>query len=60
MRTSVWKGSEKGCPERAIWFAGEHAAPEEEMGTVTGAYMSGERAARMVLEAIRVPRGSAE
>jgi hypothetical protein len=41
----------KGCPERAIWFAGEHAAPEEEMGTVAGAYLSGERAARNVLDA---------
>jgi monoamine oxidase len=39
-----------GCPERAIWFAGEHAAPEEEMGTVAGAYLSGERAANNLLE----------
>jgi Flavin containing amine oxidoreductase len=43
----------KGCPERSIWFAGEHAAPEEEMGTVAGAYLSGERAAKNVLEAFK-------
>jgi len=43
-----------GCPERWIWFAGEHAAPEEEMGTVAGAYLSGEAAARKVVEALQV------
>lgn len=41
----------RGCPDRSIWFAGEHAAPEEEMGTVSGAYFSGEEAARNVLSA---------
>lgn len=40
----------EGLPERRIWFAGEHAAPVEEMGTVTGAYLSGEGAARRVLK----------
>ncbi|KAF2260828.1 FAD/NAD(P)-binding domain-containing protein [Lojkania enalia] len=39
-----------GLPHSHIWFAGEHAAPLEEMGTVAGAYLSGERAARSVLE----------
>ncbi|KAF4552587.1 Flavin containing amine oxidoreductase-like protein 2 [Elsinoe fawcettii] len=29
--------------ERGIWFAGEHTAPFEGLGTVTGAYWSGER-----------------
>ncbi|KAF2186549.1 FAD/NAD(P)-binding domain-containing protein [Zopfia rhizophila CBS 207.26] len=39
-----------GLPDRGIWFAGEHTAPLEEMGTVAGAYLSGERAARRILE----------
>ncbi|KAI5919669.1 hypothetical protein F4810DRAFT_478590 [Camillea tinctor] len=32
----------QGCPERRLWFCGEHAAPFEECGTVAGAYLSGE------------------
>lgn len=43
-----------GCPERLIWFAGEHAAPEEEMGTAAGAYLSGDAAARKAVEALRI------
>ncbi len=35
----------KGCPDRGVWFAGEHCAPFDEMGTATGAYMSGDAAA---------------
>lgn len=31
--------------ERGLWFAGEHTAPFEALGTTTGAYLSGERAA---------------
>ncbi|KAJ6473594.1 hypothetical protein C8R47DRAFT_987277 [Mycena vitilis] len=34
-----------GCPERRLWFCGEHAAPFEECGTVAGAYLSGQAAA---------------
>jgi len=41
-----------GCPERRVWFAGEHVAPVEEMGTVTGAYLSGEGAARRLIAAL--------
>jgi hypothetical protein len=40
-----------GCPDRKIWFAGEHCAPFDEMGTATGAYLSGEAAAARVVEA---------
>lgn len=40
-----------GCPNRRIWFAGEHCAPFDEMGTATGAYLSGEGAAERVIEA---------
>ena len=34
-----------GCPERNLWFAGEHTAPTLALGTTTGAYWSGERVA---------------
>ena len=40
----------EGCPGRGIWFAGEHTAPFVALGTVTGAYWSGESVARRVAE----------
>ncbi|KAI0540591.1 hypothetical protein GGR58DRAFT_460227 [Xylaria digitata] len=40
-----------GCPERRLWFCGEHAAPFEECGTVAGAYLSGESAAKKIVDA---------
>lgn len=40
----------EGCPERSIWFAGEHTAPFVALGTVTGAYLSGEGVAKRVAE----------
>lgn len=40
----------EGCPERGIWFAGEHTAPFVALGTVTGAYWSGEGVAKRVVE----------
>lgn len=40
----------EGCPERGIWFAGEHTAPFVALGTVTGAYWSGEDVAKRVAE----------
>ena len=40
-----------GEPERHLWFAGEHTAPFVALGTVTGAYWSGEMVARRILEA---------
>jgi len=39
-----------GLRDRGIWFAGEHVAPLEEMGTVAGAYLSGEQAAKSILQ----------
>lgn len=36
--------------ERGLWFAGEHTAPFVALGTTTGAYWSGERAAVQVCE----------
>lgn len=41
----------EGCPERGIWFAGEHTAPFVALGTVTGAYWSGEAAGRRIAAA---------
>lgn len=38
--------------ERGIWFAGEHTAPFVALGTTTGAYWSGERAAAQVCERV--------
>jgi hypothetical protein len=35
-------------PSRGLWFAGEHTAPFVALGTTTGAYWSGERAAVQV------------
>ncbi|KAG9194138.1 lysyl oxidase-like protein 2/3/4 [Alternaria panax] len=41
----------KGMPERGVWLAGEHCAPFVALGTVTGAYWSGEGVAKRVLKA---------
>lgn len=41
----------QGCPERGMWFAGEHTAPFVALGTVTGAYWSGEAVARRIMAA---------
>lgn len=38
-----------GLPESHIWFAGEHTSPFEALGTVTGAYWSGEGVAGRIL-----------
>lgn len=40
---------QNGMLERGILFAGEHAAPTEERGTVAGAWMSGEMVAEKLL-----------
>ncbi|KAK5170444.1 uncharacterized protein LTR77_005032 [Saxophila tyrrhenica] len=40
-----------GMPERHIWFAGEHTAPFDSSGTTTGAYVSGEAAAKRIARA---------
>ncbi|KAG4433717.1 hypothetical protein IFR05_010798 [Cadophora sp. M221] len=38
----------EGLPGRSVWFAGEHTAPFVALGTVTGAYWSGEAVARRI------------
>lgn len=39
----------EGVPERGLWFAGEATAPFVALGTVTGAYWSGEAVGRRLL-----------
>ncbi len=39
-----------GLPERGVWFAGEATAPYVALGTVTGAYWSGEAVGKRVAE----------
>jgi hypothetical protein len=41
----------KGMPERRVWLAGEHTAPFVALGTVTGAWWSGEGVARRIAKA---------
>lgn len=40
-----------GVPERGVWLAGEHTAPFVALGTLTGAYWSGEAVGMRVLAA---------
>jgi hypothetical protein len=40
-----------GMPERGIWLAGEHTAPFVALGTLTGAYWSGESVGMRILRA---------
>ena len=40
----------EGMPERGVWLAGEHTAPFVALGTVTGAWWSGEGVGRRILE----------
>lgn len=38
--------------DRGVWFAGEHVAPNKGIGTVMGAYQSGECVARAIIESL--------
>ncbi len=40
----------EGLPERNVWFAGEHTSPFLALGTVTGAYLSGEAVGNRLAE----------
>lgn len=44
----------EGCPDRGLWLAGEHTAPFVALGTVTGAYWSGEAVGRRIAAAYGV------
>ena len=41
----------EGVPARGLWLAGEHTAPFVALGTLTGAYWSGEAVGMRVLAA---------
>jgi hypothetical protein len=41
----------EGLPGRGVWFAGEHTSPFVALGTVTGAWWSGESVAVRIIEA---------
>ncbi|EON64076.1 hypothetical protein W97_03306 [Coniosporium apollinis CBS 100218] len=43
-----------GMPERGVWLAGEHTAPFVALGTVTGAYWSGQAVALRIAKAHRL------
>ena len=40
----------EGVPVRGLWFAGEHTAPFVALGTVTGAWWSGEGVAKRICQ----------
>ena len=42
-----------GMPEEHIYFAGEHTAPFDGLGTVAGAYNSGEKVAKRIIDAAK-------
>ncbi|KAI0506302.1 flavin-containing amine oxidoreductase [Xylaria bambusicola] len=42
------KSMREGVPERGLWFAGEHTSPFVALGTVTGAYWSGESVGKRI------------
>ena len=47
-----------GMPEQHIYFAGEHTAPFNGLGTVAGAYTSGEKVARRIIESRQPAKAS--
>ena len=52
----------QGMPERGVWLAGEHTAPFDGLGTVTGAYWSGEGVAKRIAQAycVNIPEEQGE
>lgn len=48
----------EGVPDEGIWIAGEHTAPFVALGTVTGAYWSGESVGRRIAEAHGKSKGT--
>ncbi|KAJ8119484.1 hypothetical protein ONZ43_g3570 [Nemania bipapillata] len=48
----------EGLPDRGLWLAGEHTAPFVALGTVTGAYWSGESVGKRIAQAYGRGRGS--
>lgn len=50
------RGLRRGMPERGVWIAGEHTAPFVALGTLTGAYWSGESVGMRILRAYGMVR----
>lgn len=50
----------EGLPSRSLWFAGEHTAPFVALGTVTGAYWSGEAVGKRIADAYGMTGGAAK
>lgn len=48
----------EGLPSRSLWFAGEHTAPFVALGTVTGAYWSGEAVGKRIADAYGMGGGT--
>jgi hypothetical protein len=49
-----------GVPAEGVWLAGEHTAPFVALGTVTGAYWSGEGVARRIVQGDGGEEGGSE
>lgn len=49
-----------GMPDRGVWLAGEHTAPFVALGTVTGAWWSGEGVGRRIVAAYGFGSGSGQ
>ncbi|KAI0972355.1 flavin-containing amine oxidoreductase [Xylaria arbuscula] len=45
------KTMREGVPDRGLWLAGEHTSPFVALGTVTGAYWSGESVGKRIVQA---------
>ena len=54
------KAIRHGMPEQHIYFAGEHTAPFDGLGTVAGAYTSGENIAKRIIESRQPGRATAD
>jgi uncharacterized protein YuzB (UPF0349 family) len=39
-----------GCPERRLWFCGEHTSSFDNLGSVNGAYVSGESVGQRIMD----------
>lgn len=50
----------EGVPAEGVWLAGEHTAPFVALGTVTGAYWSGEHVGRRIAQGCFRGRGDEE
>jgi hypothetical protein len=48
----------EGLPRQSLWFAGEHTAPFVALGTVTGAYWSGEAIGKRIADAYGMGGGN--